>query len=103
LLVKNIYVLTRPFPKEEIFGLTNQMRRAAVSIPSNIAEGCGRGTDKQTAQFLNIAQGSSAELEAQVMLAQDLGFINLEQQEKIISDINEIQKMMRAFKAKLNT
>ncbi len=98
-LVKDIYRISSTFPKEEIFGLTNQMRRASVSIPSNIAEGCGRGTDKQTNQFLNIAQGSSAELESQIFLACDLGFIDSQQQNKMLKQINEVQKMIRGFQS----
>lgn len=102
ILVKNIYSLTKTFPKEEMFGLTNQMRRAAVSIPSNIAEGCGRGTNRQLAQFLDIAQGSSTELETQIILAFDLEFISKNQREKHCQDVNEVQKMIRGFKRTLN-
>ncbi|MGB1218068.1 MAG: four helix bundle protein, partial [Saprospiraceae bacterium] len=66
LLVKEIYLMTESFPKSEMFGLTSQMRRAAVSIPSNIAEGCGRGTIPQFKQFLDISYASSCELETQI-------------------------------------
>ncbi|MGK0388508.1 MAG: four helix bundle protein [Maribacter sp.] len=102
ILVTNIYSLTKAFPKEEMFGLTNQMRRAAVSIPSNIAEGCGRGTNRQLAQYLDIAQGSSTELETQTILAFDLGFISENQKEEHCQKINEVQKMIRGFKRTLN-
>ncbi len=74
-LVKHVYLLTKAFPKEEMFGLTTQLRRAAVSIPSNIAEGAARTGDKEFAQFLNIARGSLSELETQLLIASDLGFI----------------------------
>ena len=74
-LVLSIYTLTQNFPKEEMFGLTSQMRRAAVSIPSNIAEGAARTGDKEFAQFLNIARGSLSELETQLLIASDLGYI----------------------------
>ena len=75
-LVKQIYSITKTYPKEELFSLTNQMRRAAVSIPSNIAEGCARATDKEAIRFLDIAIGSLAELDTQLVISQELGLIN---------------------------
>ena len=75
-LVKRIYMLTGTFPKEELFGLTIQMRRAAVSIPSNIAEGAARTGSREFAQFLNVARGSLSELETQLLIASDLAYIN---------------------------
>jgi four helix bundle protein len=74
-LVKQVYLLTQTFPKEEMFGLTTQLRRAAVSIPSNIAEGAARTGDKEFTQFLNIARGSLSELETQLLISSDLGYI----------------------------
>ena len=74
-LVKEIYLLTKKFPKDEVFGLTGQIRRCAVSIPSNIAEGCGRRTSKDTLQFLHIARGSLYELETQFYIALDQKYI----------------------------
>lgn len=100
-LVKDIYLVTRQFPKEEMYGLTNQMRRCSVSIPSNIAEGCGRGTDKQLAQFLDIAHGSSCELETQIMLGKELGVINESNLNELVFKIHEIQKMVIGFKNSL--
>jgi four helix bundle protein len=75
-LVKSIYLLTQSFPKEEVFGLTSQMRRAAVSIPSNIAEGAARAGNKEFAQFLNMARGSLSELETQLLIACDLEYMS---------------------------
>jgi four helix bundle protein len=74
--VKEIYMVTQSFPKEEIFGLTCQLRRSAVAIPSNIAEGCGRSSNPQLVHFLDIAIGSSCETETQLYLSFDLGDIN---------------------------
>ena len=74
-LVRNVYRLTQPFPKEELFGLTSQMRRAAASIPSNIAEGAARTGNREFAQFMNVARGSLSELETQLLIATDLGYI----------------------------
>jgi len=73
-LVKEIYRVTREFPKEEIYGLVSQMRRAAVSVPSNISEGAARGGDREFMQFLIIARGSLSELETQSLIARDLGY-----------------------------
>ena len=74
-LVKAIYESTSSFPKEEIFGLTAQIRRSAVSIPANIAEGCGRKTDKELCRFLDIANGSAFELETLIILSTDLNYL----------------------------
>ena len=74
-LVKEIYRVTRDFPKEEMYGLVGQMRRAAVSIPSNISEGAARGGDREFIQFLIIARGSLSELETQLLISYDLGYL----------------------------
>lgn len=73
-LAKEVYIVTRKFPKEELYGVTSQVRRSAVSVASNIAEGCGRGTWKSGTNFFFIARGSLYELETQLMIASDLGY-----------------------------
>jgi four helix bundle protein len=75
LLAKEVYFLTKDFPKEELYGITSQIRRASVSVPSNIAEGAARSSDKEFIQFLYISLGSLSELETQLLLARDLEFI----------------------------
>lgn len=75
-LVKAVYEATASFPREELFGLAAQMRRAAVSIPSNIAEGAARQGEREFLQFVSVAEGSLSELETQVLIAQDIGFIH---------------------------
>ncbi len=102
-LVKAIYILTQTFPKEEIYGITNQIRRCAISIPSNIAEGCGRNTNKQLIQFLDIAHGSSCELETQLIIANELEFISIDQLNLLMADVHEVQKMIFGFKNSLKS
>ena len=102
-LAKNIYIVTSNFPKEEIFGLTSQMRRSAVSIASNIAEGSGRNTDGEFINFLGIANGSSFELETQLMIALDLGYISDSESVALQQDLVEIQKMLFTFISKLKS
>ncbi len=97
-VVDDIYNATSDYPREELFGLSLQMRKAAVSIPSNIAEGCGRGTDPQLVQFLNIAQGSAFELETQVYIAIRRKYADVRTLESIVSKIIELQKMIDGFR-----
>ncbi|TGE28417.1 four helix bundle protein [Hymenobacter metallicola] len=102
-LVKLVYVLTQSFPAEEKFGLTSQMRRAAVAVPSNISEGSGRQHPRDTIQFLVIARGSLYELETQCYLAFDLEFISNAQlqaiEEKIASCIQLVQGFIRYYRS----
>lgn len=93
-LVREIYSVTEQFPKEEIFGLTSQMRRAAISIPSNIAEGKLRNTHAQFKQFLSIAYGSGAELETQLFIAQSLPKTATLNYSKANSLLLEVMKMI---------
>ena len=99
-LVTKIYKITENFPKEEIYALTNQMRRCAVSIPSNIAEGRGRGTRKDFAQFLRIASGSAAELETQLIISKEI-YQKIEFKE-VFSLLLEIQKMLTVIIKRTN-
>lgn len=93
-LVTNTYKTTQKFPKEEIYGLTSQIRRSAISIPSNIAEGCGRKTDKDFSNFLGISLGSSFEFETQLIICRNLEFINVEDFNNLESEIQHIQNMI---------
>lgn len=102
-LVKEVYKLSSSLPDEERYGLVQQIRRSAVSIPSNIAEGAGRGTDKDFAHFLSQSLGSAYELETQLEIACDLKFVSKESTQEIFQQLNEIQKMINAFRKKLKT
>ena len=92
-----IYQETRKFPNEEKFGLTSQMRRSAVSIPSNIAEGYGRKTTADYIRFLSIAYGSLCELETQIMLAGDLSYIENGGLESLLANLSDIERMLKAL------
>ena len=102
-ITKSTYKLTKTFPNTEIYGLTSQMKRAAVSIPSNIAEGAGRNSNKEFTQFLNIAIGSSFELETQMILAFELSYIQKDDLEIFVLNINKLQKMINALMSTLRT
>lgn len=102
-LVEEIYRLTKSFPKEELYGLTSQMRRAAVSIPSNIAEGFTRLHDKEYKQFLYISLGSCSELSTQIIIASRLSYLNSKEANKLLNEIDEICKMTMSLIKKLNT
>ncbi|WP_421874343.1 four helix bundle protein [Marinoscillum sp.] len=96
-LAVDVYKQTDTYPESEKFGLTSQMRRCAVSIPSNIAEGCGRKTDKDLSNFLSHSLGSQYELETQMIISKEVDLINHSEFEKLTSELNEIQKMTRTL------
>ena len=96
-LCLDLYRITKKFPKEEIYGLTSQIRRAAVSIPSNIAEGYGRKTTADYLRFLYIAYGSICELETQLLLSGDLNYVNKENLKALKDDTEEVERMLKAL------
>ena len=98
---KDIYEVTSTFPEVEKFGLTNQLRRASVSIPSNIAEGCSRKSNKEFSRFLEISIGSCYEIETQLLISKDLEFINMNQLEMLLDTLSSIIKMTSKFKSSL--
>ena len=101
-LVTKIYEITKGFPKEETYGITNQIRRCAVSIPSNIAEGAARESLKEFIHFLTISLGSIAELETQLIISNNIGYLTTESQEETQLDIIEIRKMLIGLKKSLS-
>lgn len=92
-----IYKATKDFPKEELYGLTSQIRRSSMSIPTNIAEGCGRFTDADFARFLQMAMGSASETEYQLILARDLDFLPKDMYEKLHSEVEEVKRMLASL------
>jgi four helix bundle protein len=100
-ITTSIYSITQTFPKFELFGIISQIQRCAVSIPSNIAEGAGRNSDKEFNYFLSIALGSSFELETQLIISNKLGYFNLETLNEILNRLNSIQKMLHSLKKSL--
>lgn len=100
-LVEDIYEITKPFPKEEKYGLISQMRRAAVSVPSNIAEGFGRFHSKEYRQFLHISLGSCAELITHIVIAERLKYISKRISDELSQEVSEISKMIMCLIKKL--
>lgn len=96
-LALEVYKITNQFPKEEIYGLTNQIRRSCSSIPTNIAEGCGRSGDAEFHRFLSIAMGSANEVEYQMLLARDLGYLKMKQYNELENEIIVIRKMSNSL------
>jgi len=101
-LVDKVYEESNSLPPDERFGLTSQIRRSAVSIPSNIAEGCSRSTNKDFARFLGIAIGSAFELETQLLIAVRRKMLNETSTTALLNELNQIQKMINAFHKSLN-
>lgn len=99
--VKKIYLATAGFPDSEKFNLISQLNRAAVSVPSNIAEGCGRGTERDLSRFLDYAVGSSCEIETQLFLAYDLDFLPEKDMEYLTDEIEQIRKMIVSYQGTL--
>jgi len=101
LFTLTVYEVSKPFPKEEIYSLTNQLRRAASSIPANIAEGCGKNSQSEFAHYLNIALGSANESEYFLILSKDLKYLSVEKFENLLTLINEIKAMLISLVTKV--
>ena len=100
-LTREVYHVTTSFPKAELYGLTSQLRRAAASIPTNVAEGCGRNTDAELARFLDISMGSASEVEYLILLTKDLEMLSQTDYGNLISVVIEIKRMLATFIKKL--
>ena len=100
-LTNLVYDISKEFPKEELYSLTNQIRRCAISIPSNIAEGCGRQTSKDTIHFLHISRGSLYELETQFYLALDQKYVSEDDFNKIITQTETCKKLLNGFRERI--
>lgn len=100
-LTLTVYKATAAFPKEEVYGLTSQIRRACASIPANIAEGCGRGSEADFSRFLQIAMGSASELEYHLLLSHDLGLLKDDAYQQMENDVCEVKRMLAVFIKKL--
>ena len=101
-LVLAIYKISAGFPQREIYALTSQLRRAAISIASNIAEGCGRSSEAEFARFLQIAMGSASEAQYGLLLARDLGFLNDSESQHLENDVIEVKRMLTELIQKLS-
>ena len=98
-----IYNATEKFPKQELYALTNQIQRAAVSVPTNIAEGCGKDSDAELKRYFVIAMGSSSELEYLLLLARDLKYLPEDSHQILNRDLTEVRRMLNSFIQKLKT
>ena len=97
LLTLRVYEVTKKFPKEEHYGLTSELRRSVVSIPSNFADGCGREGDKEMVRFLQIAMGSAGEAQYQLLLSRDIGYFNETEYKELGQLITDVKRMLAAF------
>jgi four helix bundle protein len=102
-LTLDMYRVTRSFPAEERYGLTSQLRRSAASVPTNVAEGCGRDGERDLARFISIAAGSASETEYHLMLARDLEYLPEGDYDRLFALVTDIKKMLRALHRKLTT
>ena len=102
-LTLDVYRATEKFPDRERFGLTSQLRRSAASIPANLAEGCGRGSEAELKRFMQIAMGSASETEYHLLLACDLGFIAAGSHQQLAEQTQEVKRMLASFIAKLSS
>jgi len=100
-LTLDVYKTTKTFPREEVYGLTSQIRRSAVSIPANIAEGCGRSGDAELARFLQVSMGSASELEYHLLLSHDLELLSSSNYDRLLNQLIEVKRMLTAFINKL--
>jgi len=96
-LVNQVYLISKKFPKEEVFSITNQLRRSAISIPSNIAEGCGRQSSKETIHFLYISRGSLYELETQLYLSKDQDYLTNKELQVLLEQVETCKKLLNGF------
>lgn len=101
LLAVAVYKVTSSFPRDELYGFTSQIRRACISIPTNIAEGCGREGDTEFKRFLQISFGSASELEYQLLLAKELAFLNSKEYENLNEQVNEVKRMLSSLIQKI--
>jgi four helix bundle protein len=99
----DVHRLTRSFPKGELFVLTSQLRRAALSVPTNIVESCGRSSAKDRAKFIDVSVGSVSEAEYQVLFARDVGYVNKDVAEALMREATEIRRMLAAYLARLRS
>ena len=96
-LTLQLYLTTKAFPKDELYGLTSQIRRCCISIEANLAEGCGRRSDAELGRFLRIAMGSASELDCHLLLTKDLRYMNADNYKKLHQDLSEVRRMLTSL------